>query len=316
MTDRTLSDFSIIVPLFNESEILLTFYRQLKAVLASIPTPHLIYFIDDGSTDQTPEILATLAEQDDSIRIITFSRNFGHQAALSCGIDHVQGEVIITMDGDGQNPPEVIPEMLALYRSGYDIVIGQRKPETKESPFKRFTSRLFYRLINRIGNQQITPDAADFRLLSRKAVDALKSMPEYHRFLRGMVSWVGFKTTVLPFEVKPRIGGKSKYTLKKMFKLATDAIFSFSLFPLQFGLVIGVLFYILAFAEVVYVLYLWLSGNPSQLAPGWSSLMFMILIVGGTLTTVVSFIGIYVGYIFQEVKHRPPYIIKDSNINQ
>jgi dolichol-phosphate mannosyltransferase len=316
MNKRPLSTLDILVPVYNEAEILREFYQELTDVLKTLPYTHWIYFIDDGSTDQTPDILQALSQEDQSIRVITLSRNFGHQAALSCGIDHAEGDVLITMDGDGQNPPEVIPEMLALYRSGYDIVTGQRKQESSESTFKQFTSQAFYRLLNRIGNQKITPNAADFRLLSRKAAEALKSMPEYHRFLRGMVSWVGFNSTVLPFEAKPRIGGKSKYTLKKMTKLAWDAIFSFSLFPLNIGLAVGAGFFILALIEAIYVLSLWLSGRSSQLEPGWSSLMFMILIVGGTLTTVVSFIGIYIGYIFQEVKNRPAYIIKDTNINE
>ncbi|MCB2213791.1 glycosyltransferase family 2 protein [bacterium] len=316
MTDQQLPTLAILVPVFNEAQILSEFHKELSDTLASIPNPYWIYFIDDGSTDRTPEILQTLAQKDDTIRVITLSRNFGHQAALSCGIDHAEGDILITMDGDGQNPPELIPEMLALYQSGYDIVIGQRQPESSESGFKRLSSQFFYKLINRIGNQRITPNAADFRLLSRRAAEALKSMPEYHRFLRGMVSWVGFNSTVLPFEAKPRIGGNSKYTLKKMIKLAWDAIFSFSLFPLNIGLAVGAGFYILAFLEAIYVLSLWLAGNSSQLEPGWSSLMFMILIVGGTLTTVVSFIGIYIGYIFQEVKNRPAYIIKDTNIKR
>ncbi len=316
MNKQPLSTIAIIVPVYNEAEILRTFYQQLTNVLATLPYTHWIYFIDDGSTDQTPEILQSLSQEDQSLRVITLSRNFGHQAALSCGIDYAQGDVIITMDGDGQNPPEVIPEMLSLYQSGYDIVIGQREQESNESAFKRFTSQSFYRLLNRIGNQKIPPNAADFRLLSRRAAEALKSMPEYHRFLRGMVSWVGFKSIILPFEAKPRIGGESKYTLKKMTKLARDAIFSFSLFPLNIGLAVGGGFFILALIEAIYVLSLWLSGNSSQLEPGWSSLMFMILIVGGTLTTVVSFIGIYIGYIFQEVKNRPAYIIQDTNIDE
>lgn len=316
MTDQQLPTLAILVPVFNEAEILREFYGDLTKVLSTLSNPHWIYFIDDGSTDQTPEILKTLAQEDQTVRVITLSRNFGHQAALSCGIDHAEGDILVTMDGDGQNPPELIPDMLALYQSGYDIVIGQRKPDTSESAFKRFTSQFFYKLINRIGNQKITPNAADFRLLSRRATEALKSMPEYHRFLRGMVSWVGFNSTVLPFDAKPRIGGKSKYTLKKMIKLAWDAIFSFSLFPLNIGLAVGAGFYILAFIEAIYVLSLWLAGNSSRLEPGWSSLMFMILIVGGTLTTVVSFIGIYIGYIFQEVKNRPAYIVKDSNIEK
>jgi len=219
--------------------------------------------------------------------------------------------VIITMDGDGQNPPELIPEMLGLYQSGYDIVIGQRQGEETNSFFKRLTSDLFYKLINLIGNLNIPPHAADFRLLSRQVVEAIKSMPEYHRFLRGMISWAGFKSVILPYEPKPRLGGESKYTVKKMIRLAEDAIFSFSLVPLRIGLAVGGLFYLLALIEVIYVLSFWLTGNQPKLEPGWSSLMFMLLIVGGTLTTVVSFIGIYVGYIFQEVKNRPIYMLKE-----
>jgi len=306
---------SIVVPIFNETEILEEFHQRLKSVLNLLADPSEIYYIDDGSTDSTPEILERLAQKDETIRVITLSRNFGHQSALSCGIEYADGDVIITMDGDGQNPPELIPEMIRLYQSGYDIVICQRKQDQNQSWFKRTTSQAFYKLINTIGNQKTIPNAADFRLLSKQAARALTSMPEYHRFLRGMISWVGFKSTILQFDPPPRIGGESKYTFKKMLHLATDAIFSFSLFPLRFGLFTGGLFYLLALIEIVYVLYHWISGNSSQLEPGWSSLMFMILIVGGTLTTVVSFIGIYIGYIFQEVKNRPGYIVKETNFN-
>ena len=306
---------SIVVPIYNEAEILQTFNDRLKAVLNTLAYPSTIYYIDDGSLDDSPEILKHLALEDDTIRVITLSRNFGHQAALSCGLENADGDVIITMDGDGQNPPELIPEMLALYQSGNDVVICQRMPSQDQSALKRMTSRAFYKLINWIGNQKIVPNAADFRLLSKRAAQALLAMPEYHRFIRGMVSWVGFKSTTLQFDPPSRIGGESKYTTKKMVHLATDAIFSFSLLPLRFGLFTGALFYILALIEVIYVLYLWLSGNTAQLEPGWSSLMFMILIVGGTLTTVVSFIGIYIGYIFQEVKNRPVYIVKETNFD-
>jgi dolichol-phosphate mannosyltransferase len=306
---------SIVVPVFNEAEALEVFHQRLKSILTGLDISSNIYYIDDGSTDSTPDILNHLAQEDDSIRVITLSRNFGHQAALSCGIEYADGDVIITMDGDGQNPPELIPEMLSQYQAGYDVVVCQRKPAHDQSPLKRITSQGFYKLINRIGNQKIVPNAADFRLLSKRAAQALIAMPEYHRFIRGMVSWVGFKSTILQFDPPSRIGGESKYTTKKMMHLATDAIFSFSLLPLRFGLFTGALFYILALVEAIYVLTLWLSGNTAQLEPGWSSLMFMILIVGGTLTTVVSFIGIYIGYIFQEVKNRPVYIVKEENIN-
>ena len=306
---------TIVVPVFNETEVLEVFHQRLKSVLTVLDYPTNIYYIDDGSTDSTPDILNRMAQEDDTIRVITLSRNFGHQAALSCGIEYADADIIITMDGDGQNPPELIPEMLSLYQSGYDVVICQRKPAHDQSPLKRITSQGFYKLINRIGSQKIIPNAADFRLLSKRAAQALIAMPEYHRFIRGMVSWVGFKSTILQFNPPARIGGESKYTTKKMFHLATDALFSFSLLPLRFGLFTGALFYVLALVEVIYVLYLWLSGNTAQLEPGWSSLMFMILIVGGTLTTVVSFIGIYIGYIFQEVKNRPVYIVKETNIS-
>ncbi|QRN82422.1 glycosyltransferase family 2 protein [Chloroflexota bacterium] len=314
MNIHTTSRISIVVPIFNEAEILEQFHHNLRSVLNELPNPANIYYIDDGSTDSTPEILYDLAQKDELIRVITLSRNFGHQAALSCGIESADGDAIITMDGDGQNPPELIPEMVKFFQAGYDIVICQRKQTQNQSLFKRLTSQRFYKLINTIGDQKTIPNAADFRLLSKRAAQALISMPEYHRFLRGMIGWIGFKSTILQFDPPPRIGGQSKYTVKKMLNLANDAIFSFSLFPLKLGLFTGGLFYFLALIEILYILFLWISGNTSQLEPGWSSLMFMILIVGGTLTTVISFIGIYIGYIFQEVKNRPVYIIKEKNI--
>ena len=303
---------AVVIPIFNESEIIDAFHSQLAAVLNTMKNEATIWYVDDGSDDNTAEVLSALAERDPRAKVLTLSRNFGHQAALTCGLDHADGEVVITMDGDGQNPPEMIPEMLKLYQAGYDIVVGQRQPGGEESFFKNISSRFFYRLINRIGNLDITPNAADFRLLSRQVVDGLKAMPEYHRFLRGMISWAGFKSVILPYSPKARLGGESKYTLKKMVQLAGDAIFSFSLVPLRIGLAIGGLFYFLALLEAIYVLSFWVTGNQPQLEPGWSSLMFMLLIVGGTLTTVVSFIGIYVGYIFQEVKNRPIYLLKNK----
>ena len=312
MRKTTYPKISVVIPVFNESKIIDTFHGQLTTVLDARENEATIWYVDDGSDDNTAEVLSHLAERDPRAKVLTLSRNFGHQAALTCGLDHADGDVVITMDGDGQNPPEMIPEMLKLYQAGYDIVVGQRQPGGKAPFFKKISSRFFYRLISRIGNLDITPNAADFRLLSRQVVEGLKAMPEYHRFLRGMISWAGFKSVILPYTPKARLGGESKYTFKKMIQLAGDAIFSFSLVPLRIGLAIGGLFYFLALLEAIYVLSFWVSGNQSQLAPGWSSLMFMLLIVGGTLTTVVSFIGIYVGYIFQEVKNRPIYLLKDE----
>jgi dolichol-phosphate mannosyltransferase len=314
MNQQNLKSVGIVIPLYNEGSILMTFHEQLRKTLDKLPYTIKIYYIDDGSCDTTPEVLEKLTQEDPRVNVLTLSRNFGHQAALTCGLDHAEGDIVITMDGDGQNPPELIPEMIALYQSGNDIVIAQRQSEDNVSLFKRLTSQFFYRLINRIGNMNIPPNAADFRLLSRPVIESIKAMPEYHRFLRGMVSWAGYKTTLLPFVPQPRLGGESKYSPQKMFKLAEDAIFSFSLVPLRIGLGIGGLFYLLAIIEAIYVLHLWFTGQQSQLEPGWSSLMFMLLIVGGTLTLVISIVGIYVGYIFQEVKNRPVYLIKKSII--
>jgi glycosyltransferase involved in cell wall biosynthesis len=232
---------------------------------------------------------------------------------LTAGLDASRGEVVVSLDADGQHPPEMIAQMLNLIMQGYDIVQAQRADDAQLSSFKKWTSGLFYRILNIISGTRVLPGAADFRALSRNAVNALKSMPEYHRFLRGMVSWIGFKTAILLYHQGERIGGASKYSLKKMFRLAMDAIFSFSLAPLYIGLSMGGVLLFLALAEMVYVLSFWVTGRTSTLAPGWSSLMFVILIVSGMLMVLLGFIGVYVGYIFQEVKRRPVYIVKHGD---
>jgi glycosyltransferase involved in cell wall biosynthesis len=244
------------------------------------------------------------------VTVVELSRNFGHQSALCAGLDMAEGDVVISMDGDGQNPPGLIPEMLSLHQNGYDIVLLQRLDRIKVPAFKRLTSATFYWVIKRLSNTPIVPGAADFRLMGRNAVQALKQMPEYHRFLRGMVTWMGFKTAILPYETVERLAGESKYSLNKMVKLALDAIFSFSLTPLWIGLLSGGFFFALAVLEVIYVLSFWVRGEQAYLAPGWSSLIFVILIVGGTIMINLGFIGVYVGYIFQEAKHRPLYLIR------
>jgi dolichol-phosphate mannosyltransferase len=225
-------------------------------------------------------------------------------------MDATQGDIVITMDGDGQHPPEMIPRMIDLVRQGYDVVQTQRVDEAEPASFKKWTSGLFYRLINSISGTRVLPGTADFRAMSRQAVDALKAMPEYHRFLRGMVSWIGFSTVILPYQPARRVSGISKYSFGKMFRLAMDAIFSFSLVPLYIGLSVGGLLLFLALLEMIYVLSFWVTGRTSNLAPGWSSLMFVILIVSGMLMVLLGFIGVYVGYIFQEVKRRPVYLVK------
>ena len=304
----------LVIPVFNEAGVVEQTHARICAVIDELPYDFKFYFVDDGSTDGTSTSLRSL--NDPRIQIMELSRNFGHQAALTAGMDATQGDIIITMDGDGQHPPEMIPQMLDLVNQGYDVVQTQRVDEAQPASFKKWTSGLFYRLINSISGTRVLPGAADFRALSRQAVDALKAMPEYHRFLRGMVSWIGFSTVILPYQPAERISGVSKYSLGKMFRLAMDAIFSFSLMPLYIGLSMGGLLLCLAMVEMAYVLSFWLTGKTSNLAPGWSSLMFVILIVGGILMVLLGFIGIYVGYIFQEVKHRPVYLVKNGEENQ
>jgi dolichol-phosphate mannosyltransferase len=310
MPARVKSTADIVLPLYNEADAFEQTYRGLRAVIDKLPYLFTLICVDDGSSDATPTLLRRLAKNDERIQIIELSRNFGHQAALSAGLAASKGSVVLTMDGDGQHPPELIPEMLRLLEQGYDIVQGQRADSVDGGAFKRWTSGGFYQLLNLISGTRVMPGAADFRALSRQAVDALNSMPEYHRFLRGMISWMGYSSVVLPYSEPKRLAGKSKYSFGKMLQLALDAVFSFSLAPLYVGLSLGGVLLCLAAAEMIYVLSFWVTGRTSGLAPGWSSLMFVILIVGGMLMVLLGFVGVYVGYIFQEVKRRPVFLAR------
>ena len=306
---RTLK-VDLVIPVFNEAGVIEQMHARLRAAVEGLPHEFQILYVDDGSRDGTADSLRTIAEHDPCVSILTLSRNFGHQAALTAGMDAARGDVLITLDGDGQHPPEMIPQMLDLIQQGYDIVQTQRVDKAEPASFKKWASRFFYRFINAISGTQIVPGSADFRALSRNAAEALRAMPEYHRFLRGMVAWIGFPTVILPYHPGERVSGKTKYSLYKRVRLALEAIFSFSLVPLYIGLSLGGLLLCLALLEMIYVLSFWVTGRTSSLAPGWSSLMFVILIVGGMLMALLGFIGIYVGYIFQEVKRRPVYLVK------
>jgi glycosyltransferase involved in cell wall biosynthesis len=303
----------IIIPLYNEEESLPTLHQQLCEVIEQLPYDFRICYVNDGSSDGTQKIIQGFIEQDKRVIGLELSRNFGHQAALTAGLDESSGDFVITMDGDGQHPPELIPDMIKLAESGYEVVIAQRL-EKDSATFKTITSRLFYRLVNLVGDTNIQAGAADFRLLQKSVVDSLKTMREYHRLLRGMVAWMGYRSVILPYNQPDRLGGKTKYSFRKMLSLAAHATFSFSLIPLYMGISVGAIFLLLALAEIIYVLSFWITGAQSSLAPGWSSLMFVLLFVGGSLMLTLGFIGIYVGYIFQEVKRRPIYLVKDKKL--
>ena len=300
----------LVIPVYNEAGVVEQTYASVCKVIDCLPHAFTIYYVDDGSRDDTVQSLNALADQDKRIVVLEFARNFGHQAALTAGLDASDGDFVISLDGDGQHPPEMIPQMINLFEQGYDIVQAQRIDEDQRFSFKQLTSSGFYTLINTISGTRMEPGAADFRGLSRQAVEALKSMPEYHRFLRGMISWMGFRSVILPYRETKRVAGRSKYSFGKMFRLAMDAIFSFSLMPLYLGMTLGGILLCLAAGQIIYVLSFWLTGRSSALVPGWSSLMSVMLVIGGMVMILLGFIGVYVGYIFQEVKRRPVYLLK------
>ncbi len=306
MSENTLS---VVVPLFNEEASIREFHYRLDSVLQGLLPSFEIIYVDDGSTDRTLDILLDISK-DDPFTVIQLSRNFGHQAALTAGIDLAEGEMVITLDGDGQHPPELIPSMIAKCQEGFDIVQMQRVNDSKVPLIKRATSDLFYWTINKLGDTRIEPGTSDFRLMTRKVVLAMRELREVHRIIRGMIPWLGFSKTEIPYHPDRRIGGKSKYTFRKMFSLAENAIFSFSLVPLRIGLFAGVFFLLLALIEAVYVLSFWVTGRQHLLAPGWSSIVFLILVSAGFLMVLISVLGIYIGQIFQEVKGRPLYIVQ------
>lgn len=300
----------LVIPVFNEAGVVEQTYASLCKVIGPLPHQFTIYYVDDGSRDETVQSLGALADGDKRIVVLEFARNFGHQAALTAGLDASTADFVISLDADGQHPPEMIPQMIALFQQGYDIVQAQRIETGQGLSFKQLTSSGFYALINTISGTHMEPGAADFRGLSRQAVNALKAMPEYHRFLRGMISWMGYRSVILPYHEPGRIAGKSKYSFGKMLRLAMDAIFSFSLMPLYLGMTLGGILLCLAAGQIIYVLSFWFTGRSSELVPGWSSLMSVMLVIGGMLMILLGFIGVYVGYIFQEVKRRPIYLLK------
>ncbi len=312
-TQKSKSTVDLVIPIFNEVGVVEQTFSKISEIIDPLPNRFHVFFVDDGSSDGTNASLVALAHGDKRISVLTLARNFGHQAALTAGLDACQGDFVITMDGDGQHPPEMIPQMIELFEQGYDIIQAQRLDEDQSFSFKQATSTGFYSLINRLSGTPMVPGAADFRGMSRQAVDALKSMPEYHRFLRGMIAWMGYRSVILPYHELRRVAGRSKFSFGKMFRLAMDAVFSFSLVPLYIGMTVGGFLLCLAAIQIVYVLSFWFTGRMAQLEPGWASLMAGILVIGGMVMILLGFIGVYVGYIFQEVKRRPVYLLKKDN---
>ena len=305
---------SVVVPCFNEEQGIAACHERLSRVLRSLDAPTEILYVDDGSADRTAEILARITTGphtpgDPAVVLLRLSRNFGHQAAVSAGLEYVRGEATVIIDSDLQDPPELIPDMLALWRQGFQVVYGVRDTRAGETAFKLFTARLFYLVINRLSDVPIPLDTGDFRLLDRRAVEALLQMPERHRLLRGMSSWIGFRQTGIRYQRDERFAGETKYPLKKMLALALDGIVSFSTLPLRFVTLIGFLSAALAFLGIVYSLAVRLFTH--EWVRGWAISFIGMLFMAGVQMLSLGILGEYVARIYNESKQRPLFLLRD-----
>lgn len=303
---------SVVVPVYGSEDILPHTYDRLHTVLAGLAPEfdYEIVFVDDGSPDGSLGVLRGLAAQDPRVRVLALSRNFGHQTALTAGVDHARGDAVISIDDDLQDPPELIREMLDLWRAGNKVVYGVRAAREGESLFKRTSAKLFYRLIRRLSDTELPLDSGDFRLMDRVVVDALSGMREESRYVRGMVSWLGFRQAPLSYERDARFAGKGHYTLPRLMKLSFDGIFSFTSRPLalstQFGMVLTALSAVAALAIVTERLL-----SPTPVAPGWTSVIVAVLFMGGVQLVSIGVLGAYVSRIFYESKKRPLYVVAE-----
>jgi glycosyltransferase involved in cell wall biosynthesis len=304
------ADLTIIAPCYNEAVVVDRFYAELVRALDHVDVVWRVCFIDDGSTDATLEQLNTLAMSDARVRVYSLSRNFGHQIALSAGLDVSLGSAVVLMDADLQHPPPVVPQMIELWRSGYDVVSAVREDTEGATWFKRATGHAFYRLINAFADTTIVPGAADFCLLSARAHAALCAMPERHRFLRGMVSWIGFHRAYVPFQAPRRLAGQSKYTTLKMMGLALDAVFSFSAAPMRMATRLGVTLLIPGLFYFIYILARYIALD--DFVRGWGSMIGMLMILGGIQLIFIGMVGEYLTRIFEESKRRPLYFFKQT----
>lgn len=303
-------ELSIVIPAYNEAKCVSELHAQLTRVLRETGLTYEILFVDDGSMDETFQTLRRLVEEDPHVRALRLSRNFGHQAALTAGLTVACGKAVISMDADLQHPPELIPSLIAKWREGYEVAAAVRCQTQSVGWWKRCTSKLFYCLINRLSPIPIPPGAADFRLLDRRAVDALNSMPERTRFLRGLVPWIGFRQVEVPFEAPERFAGETQYTLRKMSHFALDGILSLSATPLRLATVMGLFVMAVGFLYGIYVVWTALVNPHSQ--PGWASIILLILWLGGMQIFCMGIIGEYLARVFEEVKGRPLYLVAES----
>ena len=308
---------SFVIPMYYEEKVVEECYKRVKKVLNELTQyDSEIIVVNDGSKDQTLPILENLAKNDKSLKVISFSRNFGHQAAVTAGLQYVTGDAIVIIDADMQDPPELIKEMLELWEQGNEVIYGKRKVRKGESAFKLLTAKMFYQTLNALSDVEIPKDTGDFRLVDRKVVDTINQLPEHNKFLRGLFSWVGYKQIPFEYERQERFAGTTKYPLKKMLKLASDGIISFSTKPLKLVGTLGILSVLISFILLVYAIISYIF-KLNDLSAGWTSIMVAITFFAGIQLLSIWIIAEYIGRIYDESKARPQYIIeKKLNIEE
>ena len=304
--NRAPLSMSLVIPCYNEEDVLPELRRRLKDLVSKYSFPIEVVLIDDGSKDNTWPMIHSYSQEDGFIKAVRLARNFGHQTAITCGLDQTRGEVVVILDADLQDPPELIPEMLQEWSEGYDVVYGQRRKRAGESTSKKFFAFAFYRIFEKIAGLKVPRDTGDFRLMDRRAVDALQSLRERHRFVRGMVSWIGYHQKAVQYDRPERFAGVTKYPFRKSLFLAIDAITSFTYAPLRLASYLGLATSALAFLYIVVVVALKLVGISF---PGYTSIMAAILLLGGVQLTVLGILGEYVGRIFEQGQQRPLYLV-------
>jgi glycosyltransferase involved in cell wall biosynthesis len=310
MSEKHCPTLSVVVPLYNEEQVIGEMHTRLRSVLDASRIDYEIILVNDGSSDHTEELAKEICRDHPNVRLLSFSRNFGHQIAVTAGLDSSAGQAVVIIDADLQDPPEVIVSMAAKWREGYEVVYGVRSKRKGEGFFKLLTAAAFYRLVRKLTRVDIPVDAGDFRLMDRKVVDQLLTMRERNRFVRGMVSWVGFRQARVEYVREPRFAGETKYPLRKMLRFAIDGVLSFSDVPLKISSVFGFLCALLSFLLIIYGLVVKLL-YPQFAIPGWASLFSVVLFLGGVQLMCIGILGEYLGRVYDEIKGRPLYVVKD-----
>jgi len=307
-----MKELSVIIPVYNEYANIQLLFERLDKVISQLSSDIEYIFVNDGSSDQSIALIKELSLKNNSIRYIDFARNFGHQVAVTAGLERCTGKAAIIIDADLQDPPELITDLYKKWNEGYEVVYAKRRAREGEGFMKKVTAKLFYRILKKITSINIPVDTGDFRLIDRKIIDVLKSMPEQQKFLRGQISWIGFRQTYVEYDRDPRYAGKTGYTYKKMIRFALDGITSFSNLPLKFATITGFLVSGLTFLMILYALYSrFISKN---YVPGWTSLMLAVLFIGGVQLISIGIIGEYISRLSANIRNRPLYIVKDTNL--